>query len=504
MKYVFSFFIILISPLVVSAQNASCTQGGKTITTGTSSTYYLMSTVLNGDSCASIATTRTCANGVLSGDPDYSKGSCTVLPATTPTERQMLGNFFPYVYSTTWYPMFNDSVGLDAPSRGLTLFRQELPKIKATGINTVWLVFPWSDLQSAPGTWNEAGFNTLTQYLHEVQLQGTMRVILPVNYIGPSFAPAGIDPCKWMQKPDEVAKFNKFVERLASRLENYNYMIYYMVYTEYPPACSISTINNVSAFSNGIYYYSKNTPGNIYDYDSSYVDSTIDPWKTRHTTDVHVVNQWLKQSVGRVPNYINQTVRHRMYFGIHDVFVPHGEITDDAPLESISYFDYYSIPYYLKPEVRNVIPIDLAFSPPYIVTQQMKDVARTAIFNALNQNVANIRRFYPTVPILLGEYGYNTYDPGVGYVLKQHSPSRNLVINAMIDWASLQSPRVGFNLWAWTGRYLDMTDAQMAALPITNLKRSENAMGLIMHSGLQTTVLTWVKCRLLGGACPIE
>lgn len=517
MKYALSLIIFLVAPLITFAQApASCTQGGKTIASGTSSQYYLMSTVLSGNTCASIATTRTCTNGALSGDTDYSKGSCTVLPATTTPERQMLGNFLPYVFSTTWYPWFNDTVGIDPSGNGLTKLTQELPKMKAAGINTVWLTFPWQDLQPTAGTWNEAAFTTLVQHLQAVQQQGTMRVILPVNYVGPGFSPNGIDPCKWMQRPAEVAKFNKFVERLAARLENYNYMIYYIVYTEYPPACSISTINNTPFFATGIKYISNNNPNDIYDYTWVSVDPTNQTNITNHYADVHTVNQWLKQSVGRVtaPQSMNQTVRSRISLGIHDTFVPGGEITDDAPIESISYFDFYSIPYYLSPTVRNTIPIDLAFSPPYVVTQQMKDTARNAIFNALNQNVANIRRFYPSVPLLLGEYGYNTYDPGNGYVQKIHSPSKNLVINAMIDWSFNQNPRVGFNLWAWTGRHLDMTDQQVNTLPVTgvtpaiaainNAIRSENAMGLVMHSWAPTTVLDWVKCRLLGGACPTQ
>ncbi len=494
---------VLCMPFISFAQTpASCTQGGKTIASGASSTYYLMSTVLSGDTCASIAQTRTCSNGVLSGDKDYSKGSCTVLPATAVSERQLLANFLPYVYSTTWYPWFNDTIGLDPDVKGLALLKTELPKMKAAGINTVWIGGNaiWKDLQPTAGVWNEAAFNRLVLYLQELQ-KHNMRAIYQLNYVGPGFAPAGIDGCKWMQRSDEIAKFNTFAERLVARLEPYNYMIYYMVYTEYPPACSISTINNVPFFSNGIYYYSANNPQNQYEYLSSYVNSNIEPWKTYHNIDVHTLNQWLKQSVGRVsaPASMNQTIRHRMFLGIHDVFVPHGEILDDAPIESISYFDYFSIPYYLKPEVRDTIPIDLAFTL-NTVTPAQRAAARAAIFSALDTNVANIRRFYPSIPLMLGEYGFDTYDPGTGYVLKQHSPSKNFVINTMIDWGLSKNPHIGFNVWAWTGRYLDLSAAQYNAL--SQDKKSQDAFGLILHDTTPTTVVAWLKCRLLGGACP--
>ncbi len=58
---------------------ANCSAGGVTVLHGASRTFYQTSTVACGASCASVAQTRTCNNGTLSGT--YTNATCTEPPA---------------------------------------------------------------------------------------------------------------------------------------------------------------------------------------------------------------------------------------------------------------------------------------------------------------------------------------------------------------------------------------------------------------------------------------
>ena len=58
--------------------NASCTLDGVTVLHGQSWTFYLTNTVQSPNTCSSVAQTRTCTNGTLSGNSAYNKASCTV------------------------------------------------------------------------------------------------------------------------------------------------------------------------------------------------------------------------------------------------------------------------------------------------------------------------------------------------------------------------------------------------------------------------------------------
>lgn len=60
--------------------NTSCFLDGLTVTHGSSQTFYSASSVAYGTTCTSIAQTRTCTNGQLSGTSTYAFGSCRVNP----------------------------------------------------------------------------------------------------------------------------------------------------------------------------------------------------------------------------------------------------------------------------------------------------------------------------------------------------------------------------------------------------------------------------------------
>jgi hypothetical protein len=59
---------------------APCTQGGVTIQSGQSATFYSQQTAPSGQLCSSVSQSRTCTNGVLSGSSSYQYGSCACTP----------------------------------------------------------------------------------------------------------------------------------------------------------------------------------------------------------------------------------------------------------------------------------------------------------------------------------------------------------------------------------------------------------------------------------------
>ncbi len=66
-------------------QPASGTLNGATIASGSSQTFYSSQSVTAGSSCSSVAQSRSCTDGTLSGDATYQYSSCAVGAAASCT-----------------------------------------------------------------------------------------------------------------------------------------------------------------------------------------------------------------------------------------------------------------------------------------------------------------------------------------------------------------------------------------------------------------------------------
>ncbi|MDP3645982.1 MAG: peptidoglycan-binding domain-containing protein [bacterium] len=66
---------------IVQVRGRSCSQNGATLEHGASKTFYSQTTASSGSICASISQSRTCTNGVLSGDGSYQYTTCNEAPA---------------------------------------------------------------------------------------------------------------------------------------------------------------------------------------------------------------------------------------------------------------------------------------------------------------------------------------------------------------------------------------------------------------------------------------
>lgn len=425
---------------------SSCKLGGATVASGSSKAFYLVPSVPTGQTCESVQEYRKCLDGNLSGSPSYSYSTCTV-SASLSNIRPNLQKFLPYVWATTWYPWFNDQIGTDSEGRGLALFKKQIDSIKAQGFNTVWIggVATWQQLQPTPGIWDLDALANLKEHLKVLQ-DKNMRAIFQLNYIGLGYAPQGIDGCTWMNDPAQVQKFTDFVTGLGGQLASYNYMIYYMVFTEQANNCLLARDQA------NIYKGITLLPGGK----SKTVD--IETQADSQYEDVHEVNTMLKNSIGRFTKAMPPAVRSQMYIGIHDAFVSDGQITDDVPVELPSDFDYVSMAYYPSYQEVAAFPSDTAIGSGGTNTT-VGSAAYTKVINNLDTAKSRLMAYFPSTPLLMGEFGWPAWDTTAGApAFKLDSPARNLATLAMLDWSITR--KVGFNLWGWLPRYIDTPEKE--------------------------------------------
>ncbi len=458
----------------------SCEVRGSTLASGTSKVFYRVPSVASGDTCASVEQVRSCTNGVLSGSSSYTYSSCYV-DTSLKQIRENLEDFLPYVWSTTWYPWFNDTVGTDTAGRGFTLFKKHIDDIKAQGFNTVWIggIFTWKSLQPTPGTWNAPALQAVKDHLKVLQ-DNNMRAIIQLNYIGPGYTPTGIDGCNWMKDPAQVAKFTEFVTALGSELAPYNYMTYYMVFTEQPTSCLIA--RNQFDLYEGFRLQPNGT--------SVAIDPSVQ--RTSHQEDVKEVNDMLKASIGSLPTAMPSAVRNQMYIGIHDALVSEGYTGTDGPAQKPFAFDYFSFAYYPTHGTLAAYPSDAAVG---------NDLAgaKTQITTILNRAKDRVEKAYPSAAILMGEFGWASWDTASNApAFKLDSAARNVAVGAMLDWSIAQ--KIGFNFWAWVPRYIDTPSKDTPY---------ENAQSIVARdANLETatptlsTVSSMFRQKLLGEAPP--
>lgn len=414
----------------------SCQLGGVTLASGESRSFYIVPSVGSDDTCATVAQARTCTDGTLSGSNNYTYANCATDPNLS-NVRANLKKFLPYVWSTTWYPWFNDAIRTDPGGRGVDLLKKQIATIKAQGFNTVWLGgFSWAYLQPVPGTWNPSAIAALKANL-DVLKENNMRAIIQVNYVGPGYAPQGISGCTWMNDPAQVQKFDDYVTGLGGQLARYNYMIFYSVFTEQTTGCLAQR---------GQFNLYKNLKLGPDGTTSTWVDATLPANKAAHDADVHAVNQMLKGSIGRVTKYLAPAVRKQMFIGIHDALVSDEQITDDWPVENPIDFDFFSFVYYPSYATLAAFPSDAEIAS--------STTAYGKVFDALEASKARIRRFDKNIPLLLGEFGWTAWDPvAKAPVFKKDSPARDVAFTALVDWSVLR--KIGFNAWSWVPPYLD-------------------------------------------------
>ena len=260
-------------------------------------------------------------------------------------------------------------------------------------------------------------------------------------------------------------------------------MIYYMVFTEIDRGC---------LRERWPYYYpgarmlsTSEMQANGNTTDSVVIPDTPEN-QGNHERDVRAANQVLKASLGRFskPEYMNKAVRNQMFIGIHDGIVASGLLTNDWPIENPINFDYVSFPYYPTWGQLGAFPTDGA-----AIENSERSRGYQYVLTELDAQVARVRRFDVTTPILLGEFGWPSWDTTqMNPAAKQNAPARALAHEALIDWSITR--HVGFNVWGWLPRYLEA--------PSEELSSYEEALALKLRDGSLSSVLQLVRSKLVG------
>jgi hypothetical protein len=227
----------------------------------------------------------------------------------------------------------------------LNHLQNAIPTLKAEGFNTVWLVTPWADLNpkplASPSVYNQSNFNRLKQTVRALK-NANMKAIIGLNYLGSGWSPEGIDYCTWTENPVMYGSFEAYVNQVMSQLSGLEDSVYLLVFTENSEPC------------------------------------TLDPYN-----DAQQVMAVLRSSIGSMPTRLNQANRVKFKIGYHDYsYINLGWGDGDSPVASPNSFDFMSmVAYGLDPMTDSQISTELA------------------------TRASRFRTLYPTLPLIIGEYG---------------------------------------------------------------------------------------------------
>ena len=205
---------------------------------------------------------------------------------------------------------------------------KELPKIKANGFNTVWLV-PFMECFAtqtlSPQIFKEDSFAQLRQVLGLIQSYN-MKAILPLDYISsfssPSASVSVFDILKYKDasgNPVGYWAIRDYTSKFLSEIENYNKDVVVMIFTE-----------NLIDVSRYPYSSGPNEPARV-----------------------------LRETVGRLPLDLPSALRNKFIIGFHDFIFRWSE---PAPLTSLNSplplpnpYDFMSYAYYIT---NTALPIN--------------------------------------------------------------------------------------------------------------------------------------------------
>jgi len=227
----------------------------------------------------------------------------------------------------------------------LSHLQNAIPTLKAEGFNTVWLVTPWAALNpkplASPSVYNQSNFNRLKQTVRALKY-ANMKAIIGLNYLGNGWSPQGIDYCTWTENPVMYRSFEAYVNQVMSQLSGLEDSVYLLVFTENSEPC------------------------------------TLDPYD-----DAQQVMAVLRSSIGSMPTRLNQANRVKFKIGYHDYsYINLGWGGGHSPVASPNSFDFMSMVAY-------------GFDP-------MTD---SQISTELATRARRFRTLYPTLPLIIGEYG---------------------------------------------------------------------------------------------------
>lgn len=221
----------------------------------------------------------------------------------------LLASVHPSLAQTPPYKLLRSTTffesGVDYPNASSLI--QSLPLIKSTGFNAVWLVLWWGLFNpqplASPPQFDEAAFTRLRGTL-ELLRENQMQAILPLNYIGSSWIPQGIDRCNWLNDSNQYSAFENYTKELLGRISDYSQMVYIIVFTED-------------------------------------TECNVDPY------DPVIHAEILRQTLGSLPSHLPLALRNQFRIGYHDwslinLGFGHGQ----SPIADPIAFDFLSMTVY--------------------------------------------------------------------------------------------------------------------------------------------------------------
>lgn len=250
-----------------------------------------------------------------------------------------------------------------------------LPEIQRTGLNTIWLVNPWATLNpqpfNQPPTYNEASFRSLLDTLQTLKTHN-MRAIVGLNYLGPGWAPEGINACEWVKEPTNYQAFVHYATEFLTRIQDYSDMTYIMVFTENSVPCSL--------------------------------EPHYEPDKA------HQVTQLFQQTLGNFPTQLPNDLRAKFSIGYHDfTLINRNWGNGESPIASPNPFDFVSMLGYALEDTN------------------MESLPESDIQNISNIRAQRFRALYPNLPLVMGKFGASSCNN------KDVNQAR--VISAGVTWA---------------------------------------------------------------------
>ena len=241
--------------------------------------------------------------------------------------------------SITWYEF-----GVSIPQT-LKNLQGELPRIKQTGFNSVWLVLPWAEMNpkplSNPPVYNYENFTALRETLEFFRSNG-MKVIIGLNYLGNGWSPEGIDYCNWITKPEQYKAFINYSSEFLRIIKGFSEVANILVFTENAEPC------NLNAYSNAI-----------------------------------EISKLLKATLGNFPNQLPSDIRSRFKIGYHDYNqINLGWAQGNSPVADPNPFDFMSM-----------------------VGYDLEEKTDLEINSEINLRASRFKALFPDKPLILGEFG---------------------------------------------------------------------------------------------------
>jgi len=234
----------------------------------------------------------------------------------------------------------------DAPGdRFYADLKRDLPRIKALGFNTIWIVTPWYKFspQALPvPVYNDQAFSDLKKVLDLLKDNG-MEAFLGPGYFGAGWSPAGVDASKWVTDPEVCRALDQYVEEFLRRIIDYSNMVYIIFFTE-GAECGLN-MNNVDS--------------------------------------ARLIALHLRNTLGSIPMRLPQDLRSKFRIGYHD----YGLINFDyahgsSPMQGPISFDFLSMQAY-----------GLDGKPDHEIGPEIE------------LRASRFKRLYPNTPLIIGELG---------------------------------------------------------------------------------------------------